>query len=126
MKKNIQKGLNVSLCIAIIMILTGSTVSYGMNMKLWSERDKKIGSSGVIDVAFFDNFVELPHLFAGTAENNPLLWIAQNASVKQADMFGRMHKEMKKFRLSGDDEEAFYGLPRHVKNYVTRLFSLDI
>lgn len=124
MKTNIQKRLNIGLCIAIIMILAGSTVSYGMDMKLWSERDKKIAALGVIDLEMFSRWVELPHLYAGTSENNPLLWIVQKASDKQLDLFVRMSKEGRNFKIIGygDDLDAFQKLPKHVKSYLSHVF----
>lgn len=125
MKTNIQKRLNIGLCIAIVMILAGSTVSYGMDMKLWSERDKKIAAApGVIDLEMFSRRVELPHIYAGTSENNPLLWIVQKASDKQLDLFVRMNKEKSNFKIIGygDDLDAYQKLPRHVKSYLSHVF----
>lgn len=125
MKNNIQKGLNVSLCIAIIMILAGSTVSYGMDEKLWSERDKKIALSRVIDCDAFMQWANLPHLYAGTSENNPLLWIVQKASDKQLDLFVRMHNEGSSF-TAGNDREVFSKIPLWVIRYLQRVFRFKL
>jgi hypothetical protein len=89
-------------------------------------RDQRIKASEAIKllVAVAPQRLRLPDAYAGTPENNPILWIIQNASDKQLDLLERMNKERRDFHLGADDSAAFNGLPPHVKVYIRFAFQL--
>jgi hypothetical protein len=121
MKTTIQKMLQASLCLAILISLIGSTISYGM------EQESAIEYLSSPKVTNRWPFSKGPN--GGTPENNPLLWIKQNASNEQLDLIEdmnieRMNREKNKkysvFRVS----KSFKSMPEHVKTYLGLAFDL--
>ena len=127
MKTTIQKTLHVSLCLAILFSLVGSTMSYGMEQ----DRDQKIASSDAIKYLSKPQITEryLPEEIPGTGtpESNALLWILQKANNEQLDLIERMNNETYHFRLrNAKERDALHSMPTHVRRFLISAFRINL
>jgi len=67
--------------------------------------------------------------FEGTPQNNPLVWIAENATMSQVIFINHAYKttiEGQEFTLTSEGLQVFSGLPMHVKRYLLNRLNINI
>jgi hypothetical protein len=148
MKTNIQKTLQASLCLAILISLVSSTMSFGMEVfhKKQGKQDssqklnlrlRKLGSSEAIPYLYSKMVTERLGVnpYQGTPANNPLMWITQEANAEQLDIIERIYNQYNPndfkfgasktihFDLSDEDKNDLRNtMPDHVIGYLINAF----